>query len=211
MQSKNIPALSDIDCAYQVLLEAITEGVLILTDEGIISYCNNSFAKILALSTIQVQGQAISKFLEDQDNERFQRFLLQPLHDAQIEITLRSCDSRTIPTLFTVVGQKCGSPLSAYVIVKELSDMLNSDVILEDRTKQLADAIKVLEIFSKMVFHDMRAPLRHIKNFTELLSEHLQVTMDDQSKQYMDIISSATTEIFMIISNLLYYYKKISI
>ena len=208
MQDVSTQDLSNHECVCHILVEAMNEGALVMSGEGTISYCNASFANMLALSTRQVQGQAIGNFLVEPDGERLRQMLQNPPHVSHMEITLQSRNSRTIPTLFSFVEHKCGSLVTDYVIVRDLSEKANDDIALEDRTKQLAEANRVLEIFSKMVFHDLRAPLRHIKSFSELLSEHLEGTVDDQSKHYLDVISSAVTEMYMIIDNLLYYYKK---
>jgi len=88
-----------------------------------------------------------------------------------------------------------------------MPDFPKADAALEERTKQLAEANKDLEIFSAAVSHDLRTPLRHIKNFTELLSEHLQGTMDNQSRHYLDVISNAATELNTLIDQLLYWSR----
>ena len=75
----------------------------------------------------------------------------------------------------------------------------------EDKTRFLAEANKDLELFAAMVAHDLRAPIRHIRSFTELLLENLQNVMDKDSKHYFDVITSATTEMNTIIDRLLYW------
>jgi light-regulated signal transduction histidine kinase (bacteriophytochrome) len=53
----------------------------------------------------------------------------------------------------------------------------------------------------------LRAQLRHINNFTEILIEHLQGTMDNQSRHYLDVISHAASEMNILIDQLLYLFR----
>jgi light-regulated signal transduction histidine kinase (bacteriophytochrome) len=71
------------------------------------------------------------------------------------------------------------------------------------RTKQLEVANKELETFAYSVSHDLRAPLRSIHGFSQLLLEEYRNNMDDQGNDYLSRIKSATQRMDNLITDML--------
>jgi PAS domain S-box-containing protein len=212
---------------YRLMVDAIQDYcVYFVDDAGIVTEWSESAQRMHGHSRMQIIGQPYTHLLssdgtgEDEiDPEQVLR--LAKAH-GQWETRgwrLREDGSRFwAHTVLTALRNEAGESQGLSSITrdmtaaKSLEDVMNDlnqelEKRVAERTQQLVAANKDLDVFSHMVSHDLRAPLRHISSFVSLLQEQLGTTADVLALQYMNSIAKASKRMSLMIEGLLEYAR----
>jgi signal transduction histidine kinase len=77
----------------------------------------------------------------------------------------------------------------------------------EERSRELERSNRELEAFSYTISHDLRAPLRHIDGYAQMLQEDAAGQLDGDARRYLDTISDSARRMGALIDDLLAYSR----
>jgi light-regulated signal transduction histidine kinase (bacteriophytochrome) len=78
---------------------------------------------------------------------------------------------------------------------------------VRERTAQLETANKELEAFSYSVSHDLKAPLRAISGFAQIIARRYRGTLNEEASHYFGNILTASERMGILINELLKYSR----
>jgi signal transduction histidine kinase len=85
--------------------------------------------------------------------------------------------------------------------VRKLNEDLELRVTV--RTAELSEANCDLEAFASSVAHDLRAPVRHLNGFAEILTGNYRAQLAPEAKRYVDLICEGSAQMGRLIDELL--------
>jgi PAS domain S-box-containing protein len=116
-------------------------------------------------------------------------------------------DEKIIP-FFETLGSSIGIAIMRNKVENEIKDLnVELEKRVEERTEQLMESNKELESFAYSVSHDLRAPLRHVIGFTEILESDLGKMADPEISRLTGTIKNSAHKMGLLIDELLGYSR----
>lgn len=210
--------LATADQAYRVFIENMTEGAVTLDMEGIIIYCNSSFALMLGLPLTNVIGSLFSQFVADKDVSAFKAFLNSSTeNEVRKELDLkifRSTGELTLPIQLSMrnLNQQGDSGLN--ILITDLSQHKYIQNMLKEKNQELLQINNYLESsnhdlqqFASVASHDLQEPMRKIQIFADLLQEKGKEKIPSNLLTYLNKIKTSADRMRALITDVLHYSK----
>lgn len=227
---KSVPSVKDglkdpTELTFKKLVEATTDyGICMLDPKGNVVTWNTGIARLTGYQEEEILGKNMALFFTQED-------ILRGVPETELEKCRAAGGSTsegycrrkngttfytewTLTSIFDDHKKLAGFSRIfrdiSYRKAREDAIRLENqklEVKVSERTQQLQETIKELEAFSYSVSHDLRAPLRHISGFVNILQETSAEALDEAARGYLKIIADSVKQMDLLIDNLLSFSR----
>jgi PAS domain S-box-containing protein len=210
--------LSELE-RFRTLLDHSSDTYFILQfPSGSIEDTTLSTSQQLGYEREALLNQSLFELLDPASAQQIQAFFQKIELDKDdrliIDTDLIGQDGRIFPTEMVVSMAELDGILSVIAIGRDITERKKAEqeirqlnITLEqrvqERTAQLEASIHELEAFSYSISHDLRAPLRTINSFSQILIEDYLALFDDEGKNLLERINLASLRMSQLIDGLL--------
>ena len=206
------------ELSYRRLFESAQDGILILDVEtGRIDDVNPFLCTLLEFTREEMVGRTVAELSPFKDFESNTVMLERLQRDGYVrydDLPLETKSGRHIAVEFVSNVYQAGDRRVIQCNIRETTKRklaedeasrlaAELDQRVAARTVELQAANEELEVFSYSVSHDLRAPVRHVIGFVQLLEEDAAEVLSEKSRRYLGAISQAARHMGELIDGLL--------
>lgn len=164
--------LKGADHSYQVLVETMNEGAVVLLPSGIVTYCNRHFAQILKSSVEKIVGSSIRSFIPPEDHRWFEALFQQGLEkNSRGEISLQTRDGEKVPVQLSINSLPMGTLPAACMVVTDLTSKKEAEQLRE--TLAHVGRVATVGELTASLAHELSQPLTAIFNNAQAAQRYL--------------------------------------
>jgi len=197
--------------SYQMRLNAIldnaADGLITFNEQGIIESYNKSCEQMFGYRAEEVLGKKITMLMPEAYAENYDLYFknYQETGDRKIIgadqlLEGRRKDGKIFPADLSVAVIKLGSETIFSGIIRDITRQKNA----EDEMRR---SNKALELFASVASHDLKAPLGYIAMCTSLIKQGHEDKLDEEGREFLDIMTKSAIKMQQMIQNLLEYSR----
>lgn len=141
--------LQGADYPFRMLIESMSEGALILTEDGVIFYANLRFAEMLRMPLEQLIGTPLAPWIAPADRDRLQALLSaddQPWRH-RIELALTGREESIIPCLVSLSRlPPTATPCPFCLVATDLTQQKQAETALREGERRMKSIVEFMPV-----------------------------------------------------------------
>jgi PAS domain S-box-containing protein len=210
-ESAQLQTISESKEQIETIISNAPSAVVVINEMGDILTWNTKAEEIFGWTLEEVLHKPMHRFIMperyvDAHYTGLSHFIKTgegPILNSLIEISAVRKNRQEFPVELAISAVKSKGRYVFIAFIVDISARKKSERELRQANKMLEDSNSELEAFTYSVSHDLRAPLRALNGYSQLLVERYSGALDEQAKGYIAAIATNTKRMGRLIDDLL--------
>ncbi|HEX4451486.1 MAG TPA: PAS domain S-box protein [Kofleriaceae bacterium] len=189
------------------IVDASDDAIIGKSLEGIITSWNPGAARLFGYTAEEIVGESISKLIPVLANSEEREVLAAVARGEVVRFEAMRChkSGRELAVAVTTspVRDANGRVIGASKVARDITEKRQSEYALARAKESAETSARELEAFSYSVAHDLRAPLRGMNGFAQMLLDDYGGKLDEEARDWLNEIANNARKMGALIDALL--------
>lgn len=207
--------LKDSEEQINTIFNNAPDAVIVIDSKGTVVRWNSAAERIFGWTEEEVKGRFLHEFLiPDRYREKhvtgIKHFLKTgegPVLNKTIELSALCKDQSELEIELTISPARLKDEYIFISFLRDITDRKKAEALIRQGTEELQIVNKELESFSYSVSHDLRAPLRAIHGYSQMLAEDYETKFDEDGKRLISNVQSNAKKMGQLVDDLLEFSR----
>lgn len=215
-------ALIESEERYRLIFENSPIGIAV-DEKGIFRSVNQSFCDILGYTKTELEGMHISTIFPEQEREKIKQDIQKiaqrsrPYTENEFQVRKKDQSLRSILVGVRARFDSDDQYVETIASIIDISSKKEQEAMIQQQIETLNDKNRELEAyiesnlqlenFAFLASHDLKAPIRTIGSFAQLLNRSASDKLDSREKEFLEFIITASRNLYQLTQDLLSYAR----
>lgn len=205
------------EARFRAVTEHANDAIISADARGDIIYFNKAAERCFGYAAEEVLGKALTMLIPERHREAHRQGLQRFTTTERPRVIGRSVvleglrrDGSEFPLELSLASWCMGDEMYFTGVIRDITERQNNEQRIMElntsllrHTEELESVNKELEAFSYSVSHDLRAPLRAIDGFSQILLEDYADRLDEEGRSYLERVRNGARRMGNLIDDLL--------